>query len=90
MDIKIVFMIFVALHVASCAEFVCETGQNYKENNCNNCRCNDGKLTCTMKSCNGPEYDKMFNCVAGTTYKNNCNDCWCTKEYGTVCTAKTC
>ncbi|KAF5307571.1 hypothetical protein FQR65_LT06789 [Abscondita terminalis] len=87
------FLIVLAFLVASAAAakpFKCQNGEHYVENNCNRCSCNNGILACSFKMCSDLQSRKMNQCTVGSTFKIGCNDCWCDKDYGTVCTDKKC
>ncbi|XP_031357636.1 serine protease inhibitor I/II-like [Photinus pyralis] len=88
---QIVIFLVCALVATSVAEFKCEKGTPYKENNCNSCNCLDGGLlACTEIACLGDEYQRSFNCVEGTVTQNNCNTCTCVEGQGTICTNHKC
>ncbi|KAF2887996.1 hypothetical protein ILUMI_18178 [Ignelater luminosus] len=79
-------------------DFVCVKGTTYKENDCNNCLCNEGRLSCSRKSCSvgtpscmiRNEDDTVTTVDNGNAWNVDCNRCWCTRAYGKVCTVKKC
>ncbi|KAF5307567.1 hypothetical protein FQR65_LT06785 [Abscondita terminalis] len=89
---KLVFMFLTV----SCAlvfaqdTFVCKDGVSYMENDCNRCMCSKGSLGCTFRACFGDHHERLTKCTVGSKFKRSCNDCWCTKDFGTVCTANKC
>lgn len=82
---------FVAVGAVCYAEWVCEKGVPYKENECNECSCTENNLLqCGDKGCLDPLESILFNCKVGTITQNDCNSCECVKDLGTVCTNKQC
>ncbi|KAK4873475.1 hypothetical protein RN001_015504 [Aquatica leii] len=70
--------------------FECEKNVPYKENDCNSCSCLDSGIACTDMACGHQKSIDMLNCEVGTTSKNDCNDCWCVHQIGTICTDYPC
>ncbi|KAF2888640.1 hypothetical protein ILUMI_17533 [Ignelater luminosus] len=89
-----VFLAVIAIGILLCsttAEWVCQPGVPYKENECNNCTCSESnKLVCGDKGCLDPIESFLFNCQVGTITEKDCNRCECIKDIGTVCTNKIC
>ena len=84
-------MCVIAYAAIVAANFECEPDVPYIENDCNGCFCGPSKqLGCTLKGCFGEHYDALVNCKVGTVTKRDCNTCWCTEEYGTICTNHKC
>jgi len=71
-------------------EFRCVEGAHYQENECNMCRCMLGNLACTRRACKTYSDPKYMDCEVGTTWTKNCNKCWCSEAYQTVCTIEKC
>ncbi|XP_031356910.1 serine protease inhibitor I/II-like isoform X2 [Photinus pyralis] len=86
-------LLVLAVFCIACAfasdEFVCQEGVPYKENECNNCNCNNGHLACTLMAC-GERSAELRKCEVGTKTKVDCNDCECVKNMGTICTNRKC
>ena len=91
MKFQLLLFVVVAIAYAVAEEsWKCVEDEFYKENNCNGCHCEDGKLACTGAVCLFEEYRELKKCVVGTVSKRDCNDCICLKDYGTVCTTEDC
>ncbi|KAK4873477.1 hypothetical protein RN001_015506 [Aquatica leii] len=83
-------LLVLCLVAAAFADFECKKDVPYKENECNTCRCANGQFACTFMACHSPKSKELYNCEVGTEWKNNCNECWCVKDMGTVCTNYDC
>ncbi|KAF2900565.1 hypothetical protein ILUMI_05607 [Ignelater luminosus] len=66
--------------------FKCDAEVIYQENDCNVCWCNKLGLGCTRKLCASHQDPKLSNCTVGSTWKRGCDQCWCVKKMGIVCT----
>ncbi|KAF2898905.1 hypothetical protein ILUMI_07274 [Ignelater luminosus] len=88
------YLFCVVSNVDECEEekviFKCVPGVLYRENDCNMCLCIKPRLGCTRKHCPSRINPRLRNCVVDSTWKRNCNQCWCVKKMGTVCTLKRC
>ncbi|KAF2883725.1 hypothetical protein ILUMI_22453 [Ignelater luminosus] len=87
------FVIFFGLHLFCVVLnvegediFKCVPGVAYQENDCNHCSCEGVHLGCTLKGCYSQHHSKLENCEVGSTWKRDCDQCWCLEHIGTVCT----
>ncbi|KAF5307579.1 hypothetical protein FQR65_LT06797 [Abscondita terminalis] len=84
-------LLCILLVVGVSFAFECTPGVPYKENDCNGCFCTPSRLlACTEMGCFGQKYKDMMGCVVGTKSKQDCNDCECVENMGTICTNNPC
>ncbi|KAF5307572.1 hypothetical protein FQR65_LT06790 [Abscondita terminalis] len=74
------FFVYVSAEGFECVDEVA-----YRQNDCNNCRCNAKKLLCSKMACHSPESKKLADCVVGTQSTINGKECNCVEGMGTIC-----
>ncbi|KAF5307569.1 hypothetical protein FQR65_LT06787 [Abscondita terminalis] len=75
MKLQVVVLIAIVVAYVSASEFKCNPEEQYRVNDCNNCKCFKNDLMCTRLACPRPESKRLAQCEVGTTFKRDCNDC---------------
>ncbi|XP_031336951.1 protease inhibitors-like [Photinus pyralis] len=86
MKLQLIFFIAILIVYVS-AEWACNSGVSYRENDCNYCNCLDGGLACTRMRCGHQESLRMASCTdyGKVTTSRYGETCTCTRKYHTVC-----